>query len=155
MAQVKSQGAAKSAKSNGAPTRTRSSGAASRSTTRKSTAKPKTAAKRQARSVKQTAGTVASKAKVPALATGAAAAGLAGGVLLSAKSRSRGLMPRRSGMAVLGTGLIKTAESVGKASTRMGELTEEVRLVREGVEQGGKRRSPIETVLDGLTRRRG
>jgi hypothetical protein len=56
-------------------------------------------------------------------------------------------------MESAGQGLLRATENVGKASERVGRLSEEVRRVREGIEAGGKRRSPIEVVLDGLTRR--
>jgi hypothetical protein len=100
----------------------------------------------------RTVGNIASKAKGPALATGAAAAGIAGGMFIASR-RSRPKLfgavplPRPGGtMESVGKGLLKTSENVG-------QLTEEVRRVREGIEADSKRRSPIEVVLHGLTRR--
>jgi hypothetical protein len=108
-------------------------------------------------------GNIASKAKGPALATGAAAAGLAGGMLIASR-RSRpklfGVVPGPrpgSTMESFGKGLLRASENVGKASENVGALSAEVRRVREGIEAGGadsKRRSPIEVVLEGLTHRR-
>jgi hypothetical protein len=105
-----------------------------------------------AQRVQQTVRPIASKAKGPALATGAAAAGLAGGMLIASR-RSRPKLfgavplPRPGGtMESVGKGLLKASENVG-------QLTEEVRRVREGIEADSKRRSPIEVVLHGLTRR--
>jgi hypothetical protein len=110
-----------------------------------------------ASSAGKTVGNVASKAKGPALATGAAAAGLAGGLLLAQRrsnSKRLGVVPRGSTMKSVGEGLLKATENVGRAGDRVGQLTDEVRRVREGIEAGkAKRRSPIEVVLDGLTHR--
>lgn len=108
----------------------------------------------------KTAGKVASKAKGPALASGAAAIGLAGGMLMARSNSKPGLTrlvpsPRTSSLKTVGRGLLDATENVGKASGRLAELTQEVRLVRESIEQNGKRRSPIEVVLQGLTRRGG
>jgi hypothetical protein len=103
-------------------------------------------------------GDVATKLKTPAIATGAAAAGVAGGLLI-ARQTSRpkllGVLPRGNGtMKSFGEGVLKATENVGRAGERVGHLSEEVRRVREGMEQSStKRRSPIEVVLDGLTHR--
>jgi hypothetical protein len=107
----------------------------------------------------RTVGNIASKAKGPAIATGAAAAGLAGGILIASRKQQPKLFgviprPKADGAAAsIGKGLLRATENVGKASENVGELTEEVRRVREGIEADGKRRSPIEVVLDGLTHR--
>ena len=105
-------------------------------------------------------GNVASKARGPALATGAAAAGVAGGLLIAhRRSRAKRLgivpVPRGTTMKSVGEGLLRATENVGRAGDRVGQFSEEVRRVREGLEAGGtaKRRSPIEVVLDGLTHR--
>jgi hypothetical protein len=52
--------------------------------------------------------------------------------------------PRRKGVA----------KDVVKAGGQMAELASEVRQARQQLD-GGRRRSPIEVVLDGLTARRG
>jgi hypothetical protein len=113
---------------------------------------------------------VAGSAKGPALAAGAAAAGLAGGIALRSHLGTRGkglsgLVARRP--RILGvplgrkTGLQRTVETLGKAAQELGSATrqvssttDEIRQVREQLEQAN-RRSPIEVVLDGLTHRRG
>jgi hypothetical protein len=103
---------------------------------------------------------VAEKATVPALATGAALVGVAGGVALASrnsKKRVLGLpMPTRSGTQAVSKDLAQVAKNVGDFGEGMGSLASEVRKVREGVigDDTAKRRSPIEVVLQGLTRRR-
>jgi hypothetical protein len=146
-----------------AQTKSRSAGrksTSSRSTRKSSGSIPNRARQSQARGngkgtaqrVQQTVRPIVSKAKGPALATGAAAAGLAGGMVIASR-RSRPKLfgavplPRPGGtMESVGKGLLKASENVG-------QLTEEVRRVREGIEADSKRRSPIEVVLHGLTRR--
>jgi hypothetical protein len=107
-------------------------------------------------------GAVAEKAKVPALATGAALVGVAGGAALAghnSHSRKRvfGLpMPTKSGTQAVSKDLAEAAKNVGAFGEGMGSLAGEIRKVREGVlgEESKQRRSPIEVVLQGLTRRR-
>jgi hypothetical protein len=107
----------------------------------------------------RTVGNIASKAKGPAVATGAAAAGLAGGLLIASRRPSPklfGVVSRPQGggkLESVGNGLLRASENVGRASENVRQLTEEVRRVREGVEADSKRRSPIEVVLEGLTHR--
>lgn len=114
--------------------------------------------------------TAARKARGPALAAGATAAGLAGGIALGSRLGSRRsglgalLRPRRTVLGVpLGrkSGLIKTAEALGKVAREVSSArkqasatTDDVHQIREQLEQGN-RRSPVEVVLDGLTHRRG
>jgi hypothetical protein len=59
--------------------------------------------------------------------------------------------PRRNSVA---KDVVKAAGTMGKAGGQVAELATEVRLARQELE-GGRRRSPIEVVLDGLTARRG
>ena len=119
-------------------------------------------------------GTAAQKAKGPALAGGAALAGLAGGLVLA----SRGGGPRRvMGVAIPGTrkpllkikgpavtiknprakgatkDLLRAAGEIGSAGRQVGELVTEVQRVRGELDHG-RRRSPVEVVLEGLTSRR-
>ena len=102
---------------------------------------------------------VAKKAKVPALAAGAGLVGLAGGVALARRSsRSRVLgiqMPSGTAAHAVSRNLANAAQSVGDFGEGMGSLAAEIRRVREGVADAGEsRRSPIEVVLQSLTRRR-
>ena len=65
-------------------------------------------------------------------------------------------MPTKSGTQAVSKNLAEAAKNVGSFGENMGSLAAEVRRVREGVAAGDaeKRRSPIEVVLQGLTRRR-
>lgn len=113
----------------------------------------------------QAIGSAASKVKGPALAGGAAIAGLVGGMAIA----SRGSRRRVLGVPVPGTrrplikvkrparvnttrDLMKAAGHMGNAGRQMAELASEVRLARQEV-GNGRRRSPVEVVLDGLTAR--
>lgn len=113
----------------------------------------------------QAIGSAASKVKGPALAGGAAIAGLVGGMAIA----SRGSRRRVLGVPVPGTrrplikvkrparvnttrDLVKAAGHMGNAGRQMAELASEVRLARQEV-GNGRRRSPVEVVLDGLTAR--
>jgi hypothetical protein len=103
-------------------------------------------------------GDVSKKAKVPALAAGAGLAGLAGGVALAGRnSRKRVLgvpMPTKGGAEAVSRNLAEAAKNVGSFGEGMGSLAAEVRRVRESVAEDANGRSPIEVVLQGLTRRR-
>jgi hypothetical protein len=99
----------------------------------------------------------ASKAKVPLLAGSAALIGAAGGVVFGA-TRSGGKvlgvkMPASKRVKIRSSDLAKAAKDVGHFGDRVGELTSEIRRVREGVANGTKD-SPIEVLLRGLTKPR-
>jgi hypothetical protein len=112
-------------------------------------------------------GDAASKAKGPALAGGAALAGMVGGMALASRGGRRRVLgipvpgtrrplvqiktPRRNNVA---KDVVKAAGRMGKAGGQAAELASEVRMAREQLDSG-RRRSPIEVVLDGLTARRG
>jgi hypothetical protein len=118
-----------------------------------------------ARTAGGTLGSVAQKAKGPALAGGAALAGLAGGLAIAGRNGPRRVLgvplpgttrplvsvkaPRRR----RGKDLLKAAGEVGSAGRQVGELAREMRLVREQMSNGNRKRSPVEVVLDGLTAR--
>jgi hypothetical protein len=59
--------------------------------------------------------------------------------------------PRRNSVA---KDVVKAAGKMGNAGRQMAELATEVRLAREQLESGARRRSPVEVVLEGLTARR-
>ena len=65
-------------------------------------------------------------------------------------------MPTRSGAQEVSKHLAEATKNVGRLGEGMGSLAAEVRRVREGVASGNgsTSRSPIEVVLQGLTRRR-
>jgi hypothetical protein len=106
-------------------------------------------------------GGVASKAqglKTPLIAGGAALGGLAGGLALgarrSAPRKVLGMtMPRWGNAASASKNLASVANQIAVANERLGELTTEVRRVREQTSKS-TRRSPVEVVLEGLTSRR-
>jgi hypothetical protein len=113
-------------------------------------------------------GAAASKAKGPAIAGGAALAGLVGGMTLASRAgrrrvlgvrvpgRRRALINvKRPTRANSTRELVKAAGRMGTAGRQMAELATEVRLAREQMgADGRRRRSPVEVVLDGLTTRR-
>ena len=145
-----------------AATKTRSTQAANGS--------PASSAVAKAKDTGDSIATAARKAKGPMLTAGATAAGLAGGLVLGsrARSKSRGvtalLAPQRRVLGVpVGrkNGVVRTAKALGQvarelssASNQVSAATDEVRQVREELEKT-TRRSPIEVLLDGLTHRRG
>jgi hypothetical protein len=94
-----------------------------------------------------TVGRAVSKAKVPLMAGGAALAGAAGGIALSARQAHR----HRGISRIDSDELAKAAKKVGNVGVQVGELAYEARKAREA--SNGKHRSPIEVVLQGLTSR--
>jgi hypothetical protein len=116
------------------------------------------AVERVAKSTGQTVGKAAGKAKGPAIAGGAALAGLAGGLALArgrAKTRRVfGLpVPRRSKLTKTGKALGHVAAQVGSTSQQLAVLNEEVRRTREQADRDNNR-SPVEVLLSGLTNRK-
>lgn len=110
---------------------------------------------------KEAGDAVARRTPTGALAAGAAAAGLAGGLALGARVRpTRGVirttkvlgMPvgRRSRARTIARGARRAAGVAAKASS----TADDIRAIRQQLEHAN-RRSPIEIVLDGLTHRRG
>jgi hypothetical protein len=105
-------------------------------------------------------GTAADKAKIPLVASGAALAGAAGGLMLGSRHSRRGKglakvmprRPRRPQVKVKSSDLAKAAKEVGSFGAQLGQLANELQRAREG--SNGKHRSPVEVVLEGLTARR-
>jgi hypothetical protein len=91
---------------------------------------------------------------MPALAAGAGLVGLAGGVILGARNSSGRVLgmplPSRSGTRV-SKNLAEATKNVGSLGEGMSSLAAELHKVQGGNGEGG--RSPIEVVLQGLTRR--
>jgi hypothetical protein len=103
------------------------------------------------RTVAKTAG----KVKWPAMAGGAALAGLVGGVALGSKrstGKLSGLRPRAGGDT--GKNLAKAGENLGRFGENVGQFASEMRKTREAIESGSKQSSPIEVLLRALTARR-
>lgn len=101
--------------------------------------------------------TAADKLKGPAIAGGAALAGLAGGFALGAK-RNSGRKPLGmdlgNGVGKAGKNLAEASKSVGRFTENLGEFAGEMRKMREAIDDRSKHRSPIEVVLQALTARR-
>jgi X-X-X-Leu-X-X-Gly heptad repeat protein len=121
-------------------------------------------AKGAGKSAGKTVGKVASKAKVPLVAGGAAVAGAAGGMALAAskKGRKGGIgkalangskaMPRRPKVKVKSKDVAKAAKGVGNFSAQVAEIADGIDTAASG--RNGRHRSPVEVVLQGLTARR-
>ena len=92
----------------------------------------------------------ARSAKTPVLTAGAAAAGLAGGLVLGSRLKLR----RKTGVQTTLELLGKAAKELGSVTKQVSSTTDDIRQVREELEQAN-RRSPVEVLLDGLTHRRG
>lgn len=92
----------------------------------------------------------ARKANKPAVAAGAAVAGLAGGLVVGSRlGTGTGLFVRRRSTTALAlAGARRLAKTVVKAS----RTADDIHAIRDQLEQANKR-SPIEVVLDGLTHR--
>jgi hypothetical protein len=117
----------------------------------------------KAKSAGQGVGKVASKAKVPLVAGGAAIAGAGGAMALAAASkggRKKGMknlkaaMPRKPNVKIKSGDLAKAAKEVGKVSAQVGEIANGIQRAQDSSNGDGKHRSPIEVVLQGLTARR-
>src|SRR4029077_8767259 len=106
----------------------------------------------------RTVGKVASKAKVPLVAGGAALVGAAGGMALASTKQARKsgvakALTRRPKVKIKSGDVAKAAKEVGNFGAQVGELATELQRARESA-NGKKHRSPIEVVLQGLTARR-
>jgi hypothetical protein len=97
-------------------------------------------------------GKAAGKAKAPLLASGAALAGIAGGIAIGARGARQVKGMRRPKVRIDSHDLAKAAKDVGQFGIDVGQLASELRRNREQA-HGAKRRSPVEVVLDGLTHR--
>ena len=83
--------------------------------------------------------------------------GAAGGLVMGTRHGRRGgrlarAIPQRPQIKVDSHDVAKAAKEVGSFGAQMGHLAAELQQARESA-NGGKRRSPIEVVLQGLTHR--
>jgi hypothetical protein len=116
------------------------------------------AVEKTGKKVGRNAGKAASKAKAPLLAGGAALAGAAGGLAIGAMRsrrshrgpRPKALQPKR--VKISSQDVAKAARGIGMVSQHVADLTSEMNGEQRG--KNGKRKSPVEVVLDGLTARR-
>lgn len=112
---------------------------------------------------KTAGGAVASAAKqfkTPAIAAGVGLAGVAGGIALGRGTKSKkSLSVPLSGRSAKATSkkLSGAAKNVGAIAEQTGQVAERVRQVSAAIggEQSATRRSPVEVVLEGLTKRSG
>jgi hypothetical protein len=110
-----------------------------------------------AQSAGRAVGSAANAAKVPAVAGGAALAGLVGGMAIARGGRRKVLgvpVPgTRRPLVKIKAGRGKSAKQMLKTGQQVADLAIEVRQARRQLATDRKR-SPIEVVLDGLTARR-
>jgi hypothetical protein len=101
-------------------------------------------------------GPIAQKSATPAMAAGAALAGLATGAALASRGRSRLGEVAVAARPLSGGGtsrtVLRATQELHATACTLNDLAGEIRRVRELAEAGTKR-SPIEVVLQGLTRR--
>lgn len=153
MAQTKTRG---SRKGSSASTRSRSGTRKSQSSSQARSSKSSKPSQEVARNV----GGAASKAKTPLLAGSAALAGAAGGLAIGAMrsrhSAARKAMPKplqAKRIRVNSKDVARVARRIGTVSRHVADLTGEM----DGSDperSNGKRKSPVEVVLEGLTTRR-
>jgi hypothetical protein len=107
-----------------------------------------------------TAGKAVSKAKVPLIASGAALAGVAGGLALNS-TRSKGTkvlgmkMPKTK-VKIRSKDLVKAADRVAGAGEQIGRVStgfRELQGTSDADHGNGHHRSPLEVVIESLTRR--
>ena len=99
-------------------------------------------ARQTRKNASQASSSLVERLKTPAIAGGAAVLGLAGGVAIGRRKTNSA-----------SANLAEAARQIGTFGEKVGDLATQVSMVREGVAQGRKR-SPIEVVLEGLTSRR-
>jgi hypothetical protein len=159
-AKSRRSGAARTSSRTSARSRTRprrSGGTARADTVKQLASKGKNAVAEGAQSGGNAISTVARKVKGPALAGGAALAGVAGGMAVQSKRDSgRKVLGMRLGNGVgkAGKNLAEAGQSVGRFTENLGEFAAEMRKTREAIDNRAKHRSPIEVVLQALTARR-
>jgi hypothetical protein len=96
----------------------------------------------------------AQKSGTPAIAAGAALAGLAAGAALASRGGLFGAARAVSGRGGTARTLLRASQQLNSATCSLNDLAGEIRKVRE-LAEAGRNRSPIEVVLQGLTRRPG
>ena len=157
MATTKRSSAAK--RSTNRSTAARKSGGATRSSNGRAPAKKRAPAKRKASTratsssssngVPSTIKQVANTAKRPAIAVGAAAAGVAGGLVLRSRTRRKTVLgltvPRSIGKTLSGLDAKSVAKTVGQASKQFAKTTKNV---SKDLERAGDQAERIGKILD-------
>ena len=157
MANTKQSSGAK--RSSSRSTAARKSGSATRSSNGRAPAKKRAPAKRKATTratatsssngVPATMKQVANTAKRPAIAVGAAAAGVAGGLVLRSRTRRKTVLgltvPRSIGKTLSGLDAKSVAKTVGQASKQFAKTTKNV---SKDLERAGDQAERIGKILD-------
>jgi hypothetical protein len=111
---------------------------------------------------KTAGGAVASAAKqfkTPAIAAGVGLAAVAGGIALGRGTKSKKSLSILPGGSTKATSkkLSGAVKNVGAVAEQTGQVAERVRQLSAAIngEQSAARRSPVEVVLEGLTKRSG
>ena len=157
MANTKQKASAK--RSSSRSTAARKSGSATRSSNGRAPAKKRAPAKRKATTratatsssngVPATIKQVANTAKRPAIAVGAAAAGVAGGLVLRSRTRRKTVLgltvPRSIGKTLSGVDAKSVAKTVGQASKQFAKTTKNV---SKDLERAGDQAERIGKILD-------
>jgi hypothetical protein len=105
----------------------------------------------KAKGAGDTVATAAQNAKGPLLTAGAAATGLAGGMLIGSRIAAK---RRKPGLVVVAGALGKAARELGSATKQAARTTDDIHELREQLDKAN-RQSPVEVLLNGLTHRRG
>jgi hypothetical protein len=145
--------AARKSSSNGrAPAKKRAPAkrkASTRSTSTRSTSTRATSSSSSSNGVPSTIKQVASSAKRPAVAVGAAAAGLAGGLVLRNRTRRKTVLgvpvPSGIGKTLSGIDAKSVAKTVGQASKKFAKTTKNV---SKDLERAGDQAERIGKILD-------
>jgi hypothetical protein len=147
--QARSRGSTKRSSAKPSKPRTRPSNAKSSNARKSTNSSPvgsaKKAVEHTAKDAGNAVGRAATGARVPLVAAGAALVGAAGGVAWGNRHAVRHHRVKSRDVA-------RAAKEIGSFGAQVGELASQLQSAREA-SNGGKRRSPIEVVLDGLTAR--
>jgi hypothetical protein len=130
--------------SNGAGSKSRASGARAKQSNRRTAGRGTASRRTQSQSSDGVVGTLksaAGKAGAPAMAVGAAAAGVLGGLAIKGRSRRRKL----HGLRLPEVDLKAVAKTVGKASKQLGERSKNV---SKDLERMGDQAERVGKILD-------
>jgi hypothetical protein len=132
-----------------APAKRKSSARTTSSSSRSTSNSSRATSSSSSNGVPDTIKQVANTAKRPAVAVGAAAAGLAGGLLLRSRTRSRTVLgvkvPGSIGKSLSGMDPKSVAKTVGQASKRFAKTTKNV---SKDLERAGDQAERIGKILD-------
>jgi phosphoribosylcarboxyaminoimidazole (NCAIR) mutase len=154
MATTKRSSTAKRSSNRGTAARTRSGSSNGRAPAKKRAPAKRKASTRatstqSSNGVPETIKKVANTAKRPAIAVGAAAAGVAGGLVLRSRTRRKTILgvpvPRSIGKTLSGIDAKSAAKTVGQASKKFAKTT---KTVSKDLEKAGDQAERIGKILD-------